>query len=88
MYLNAAPCPSLGIQKQKVSSMVRNSTERSLLLIDEFGKGTAPTDGVSLMAATIRHLAQRRSCKALLTLHFHEIFRFRLLRHCIELMAK
>lgn len=54
--------------------MVRVSTPRSLLLIDEFGKGTAPADGVALACALLRHLSRtKRMC--LLTLHFHEIFR-------------
>lgn len=55
--------------------MGRSSTPRSLLLIDEFGKGTAPADGIGLVAALLRHLA-REGRKCLFTLHFHEIFRF------------
>lgn len=55
--------------------MVRSSTPRSLLLIDEFGKGTAPADGIGLVAALLRHLS-RTGRKCLFTLHFHEIFRF------------
>jgi hypothetical protein len=39
--------------------MLRASTCRSLLLIDEFGKGTQPEDGVSLLAASIRQLVSR-----------------------------
>ena len=39
--------------------MLRASTSRSLLLIDEFGKGTQPEDGVSLLAASIRELLAR-----------------------------
>lgn len=54
--------------------MVQSSTDRSLLLIDEFGKGTAPEDGIALVAAMIRHLSRAgRNC--LFTSHFHEIFR-------------
>ncbi|CAM9928524.1 unnamed protein product [Ascophyllum nodosum] len=56
-----------------VAHMVRGGTERSLLLIDEFGKGTAPADGIGLVAALVRHLSQTRR-KCLFTLHFHEIF--------------
>lgn len=56
--------------------MVRGGTERSLLLIDEFGKGTAPADGIGLVAALVRHLS-RMHRKCLFTLHFHEIFRWK-----------
>lgn len=55
--------------------MVRSSSPRSLLLIDEFGKGTAPADGIGLVAALLRHLS-RAGRKCLFTLHFHEIFRW------------
>ena len=58
----------------QIAHMVRSSTPRSLLLIDEFGKGTAPADGIGLVAALLRHLSRAgRNC--LFTLHFHEIFR-------------
>ncbi|CAM9117808.1 unnamed protein product [Pylaiella littoralis] len=56
-----------------VAHMVRSSTPRSLLLIDEFGKGTAPADGIGLVTALLRHLS-REGRKCLFTLHFHEIF--------------
>lgn len=58
----------------QIAHMVRGGTERSLLLIDEFGKGTAPADGIGLVAALVRHLSRMRR-KCLFTLHFHEIFR-------------
>mmetsp|Transcript_3936 Transcript_3936/g.6010 ORF Transcript_3936/g.6010 Transcript_3936/m.6010 type:complete len:214 (+) Transcript_3936:1543-2184(+) len=60
------------------SKMLRHCTFRSLLLIDEFGKGTNPIDGASLVVALIRYLSAEGKlvrCKALLTLHFLEIFR-------------
>lgn len=44
------------IDLNQVGLMLRASTPRSLLLIDEFGKGTSSVDGVALLAATIRHL--------------------------------
>lgn len=60
--------------RSQVAHMIRSSTDRSLLLIDEFGKGTAPVDGIALVAALIRHLSRvGRTC--LFTLHFHEVFR-------------
>ncbi len=62
----------------QIAHMVRSSTPRSLLLIDEFGKGTAPADGIGLVAALLRHLS-RAGRKCLFTLHFHEIFRLRAL---------
>lgn len=62
------------LARVQIAQMVRTSTPRSLLLIDEFGKGTAPADGIGLVAALLRHLS-RKGRKCLFTLHFQEIFR-------------
>ena len=71
---------SFSIDGSQINMMLNNQTPRSLLLIDEFGKGTAPEDGVSLLAATIRHLAsQPEPPRVLITTHFQELLRFDLL---------
>ncbi|KAA1086786.1 MutS protein msh5 [Puccinia graminis f. sp. tritici] len=55
---------------------LRNCTARSLLLIDEFGKGTDPTDGQALFCGVIEHLISRgSSCPiTLVSTHFHGVF--------------
>ena len=60
----------------RVAYMQRHATQRSLCLLDEFGKGTATDDGVSLLAATLTHWIRRpSSCPLVLaTTHFHEAF--------------
>ena len=50
---------SFAIDLNQIALMLRCSTKRSLLLIDEFGKGTNSSDGIALLAATIRSLASR-----------------------------
>ncbi|PLW39362.1 hypothetical protein PCASD_05030 [Puccinia coronata f. sp. avenae] len=64
------------IDLQRVSFMLRNCTMRSILLIDEFGKGTDPTDGEALFCGVIQHLISRgSSCPiTLVSTHFHEVF--------------
>ncbi|OBS60140.1 hypothetical protein A6R68_08767 [Neotoma lepida] len=48
---------------QQVAKAVNNATEQSLVLIDEFGKGTNTVDGLALLAAVLRHwLALGPSC--------------------------
>jgi DNA mismatch repair ATPase MutS len=64
--------------------MLHHATSRSLLLIDEFGKGTNATDGVALLAALIKKLAIPPSPKVLITLHFLEIFRQGLLGNAMD----
>ena len=58
----------------KMIQMVRNATERSLLLIDEFGKGTEPDDGMALLAATINEFQKRSATpKIIIATHFAEV---------------
>ncbi|THV00846.1 hypothetical protein K435DRAFT_750810 [Dendrothele bispora CBS 962.96] len=75
------------IDLNQVSLALRNSTPRSLILLDEFGKGTLPTGsssfyevssyGAGLLCGVIKHfLSRKEMCpKVLVTTHFHEIFR-------------
>jgi len=50
-------------------------TKQSLVLIDEFGKGTGSTDGIALFASLLKWLAQRGSPRTIAITHFHEIYR-------------
>ncbi|KAJ3802460.1 muts domain V-domain-containing protein [Lentinula aff. detonsa] len=65
------------IDLNQVSLALRNCTGRSLILLDEFGKGTLPTDGAGLLCGVIKHLLSRKSnCpKVLVATHFHDVFR-------------
>jgi DNA mismatch repair protein MSH5 len=49
------------------------ATSKSLVLLDEFGKGTVPSDGMGLFAAMLKTLVER-NCFLLATTHFHELF--------------
>ncbi|KAK7535827.1 muts domain V-domain-containing protein [Phyllosticta citribraziliensis] len=65
------------IDLQQISVALSLATLRSLLIIDEFGKGTESSDGAGLMAGVLSHLLDRgpRGCpKVLAATHFHEIF--------------
>ncbi|KIK91641.1 hypothetical protein PAXRUDRAFT_796689 [Paxillus rubicundulus Ve08.2h10] len=65
------------IDLNQVSFALRNCTSRSLILFDEFGKGTVATDGAGLFCGVLKHLLNRgRNCpKVLAVSHFHEVFR-------------
>jgi len=65
------------IDLNQVSLALRNATSRSLILLDEFGKGTVSADGAGLFFGILRHLIERKSgCpKVLAATHFHELFR-------------
>lgn len=57
-------------------SSLRNCTERSLLVVDEFGKGTEALDGAGLFAGLCHHLSklENKCPKAILATHFQHIF--------------
>jgi DNA mismatch repair protein MSH5 len=68
----SSPQSSFAIDLQQVSRMLSTRTHRSLCLVDEFGKGTAPVDGIALLAATVKDFV-RHGCMAVVVLHFTEI---------------
>ncbi|KAK6464153.1 muts domain V-domain-containing protein [Scheffersomyces coipomensis] len=60
----------------QISKCICLPTERSLIIIDEFGKGSDAIDGQALFGSVINHLASKPNCpRTLATTHFHELFR-------------
>ncbi|GAB4818643.1 hypothetical protein N2152v2_005689 [Parachlorella kessleri] len=62
----AAPQSTFMIDLSQVAAMLRMSTERSLCIIDEFGKGTLSADGIGLLCATLCHFASQPGCPKVL----------------------
>ncbi|KNG86389.1 DNA mismatch repair protein Msh5 [Aspergillus nomiae NRRL 13137] len=59
---------------QQVSFDLKQMTERSLLIIDEFGKGTSESDGIGLICGILNHLLIAENApKVIAATHFHEI---------------
>lgn len=58
----------------QVSQALRGATRHSLIIMDEFGKGTHPTDGAALLAGTIEYLLQGVCPRSIVMTHFHELF--------------
>lgn len=79
----------------QVATMIRHATPRSLCLLDEFGKGTNPTDGAGLLGACIEQLIQTDAF-VLATTHFSELLgpgilqppRERLARKCMSFVSR
>ncbi|KAH1368690.1 hypothetical protein KXX33_003536 [Aspergillus fumigatus] len=60
---------------QQISFDLKQVTGRSLLLIDEFGKGTNESDGIGLACGILEHLLSLEDAPKVITAtHFHEIF--------------
>nr|KIR86655.1 DNA mismatch repair protein MSH5 [Cryptococcus tetragattii IND107] len=58
----------------QVSQALRGATRHSLIIMDEFGKGTHPADGAGLLAGTIEYLLQGVCPRSIVVTHFHELF--------------
>src|SRR5678810_672886 len=57
----------------ETSSILHTATSRSLVLLNEIGRGTATYDGVSIAWAVTEHLHERVGCKTVFATHYHEL---------------
>ncbi len=72
------------IDLYQMRECLRNSTSKSLILVDEFGKGTHPADGVALLVAVLERISLIRA-RTVVTTHFWEVFENDLLCACTGL---
>ncbi|KAH7281528.1 hypothetical protein KP509_36G052100 [Ceratopteris richardii] len=63
------------IDLHKVAIMLRNCTEKSLCILDEFGKGTLIIDGIGILCSTLQYFANfQYSPRVFACTHFSEVF--------------
>lgn len=64
-----------------MSDALRNATSQSLVIVDEFGKGTETADGLALFASSLRYwIAMNERCPhVFVSTHFHSIIQYNLL---------
>src|SRR5258708_3369389 len=53
--------------------ILNQASERSLVILDEIGRGTATFDGLSIAWAAIEHLHESNRCRTLFATHYHEL---------------
>ena len=61
------------VEMVETAAILNQATGRSLVILDEIGRGTATYDGLSIAWATIEHLHEKTRCRALFATHFHEL---------------
>ncbi|MBC6440735.1 MAG: DNA mismatch repair protein MutS [Rhodospirillales bacterium] len=61
------------VEMVETAAILNQATDRSLVILDEIGRGTATFDGLSLAWATLEHLHETNRCRALFATHYHEL---------------
>jgi DNA mismatch repair protein MutS len=61
------------VEMVETAAILNQATSRSLVILDEIGRGTATFDGLSIAWAAIEHLHETNRCRALFATHFHEL---------------
>jgi DNA mismatch repair protein MutS len=61
------------VEMVETAAILNQARERSLVILDEIGRGTATFDGLSIAFAVIEHLHARNRARALFATHFHEL---------------
>jgi DNA mismatch repair protein MutS len=61
------------VEMVETAAILNQATPRSLVILDEIGRGTATFDGLSIAWAAIEHLHEANRCRALFATHFHEL---------------
>ena len=61
------------VEMSETANILNHATDRSLLILDEIGRGTSTFDGVSIAWAVVEHLHTRTKARTLFATHYHEL---------------
>ena len=78
------------VEMVETASILNQADERSFVILDEIGRGTATFDGLSIAWAVVEHLHEVNRCRALFATHYHEltslVFKLpRMSLHCMKI---
>jgi len=61
------------VEMRETSTILRKATRRSLVVLDEIGRGTSTYDGLAIAWAVAEHLHDAVGCRAMFATHYHEL---------------
>jgi DNA mismatch repair protein MutS len=61
------------VEMVETAAILNQATERSLVILDEIGRGTATFDGLAIAWAAVEHLHEKNKSRALFATHYHEM---------------
>ncbi len=61
------------VEMRETAAILRDATRRSLVILDEIGRGTSTSDGLAIARAVAEHLHDVVGCRALFATHYHEL---------------
>jgi len=61
------------VEMVETAAILNQADDRALVILDEIGRGTATYDGLSIAWATLEHLHEVNTCRALFATHYHEL---------------
>lgn len=61
------------VEMVETAAILNRATDRSFVILDEIGRGTATFDGLSIAWATLEHLHEVNACRCLFATHYHEL---------------
>nr|CAH7713515.1 unnamed protein product [Callosobruchus chinensis] len=61
------------VEMIETATIVNQATDRSLVILDEIGRGTGVYDGLSIAQAVIEHIHNVNKCRAIFATHYHEL---------------
>lgn len=64
---------SFMVEMEETAAIMNNATKKSLVLIDEVGRGTSSIDGSSLAEAIVHYIDNYIGCRTLFATHFHQV---------------